>query len=447
MIKGSSIIQNLISFLDASPTAWHAVSNTREQLQQAGFLELPEQTYWDIRPEQRYVVTRNGSSLCAFITPQRIPKRLRLLASHTDSPSLKLKPQPEIRKHHSILLGVEVYGSPLLSSWLNRDLGIAGRVLYTEGQGEIKESLVRLDHYPVTIPQLAIHLDREVNEKGLLLNKQEHLNALAALESSFKEDSFLKALLQEKLHFQQIIAHDLFLFPLEGARLIGYQNTLLAGYRIDSLASVHAALTAFLNHSDPLEDEMKMIIFWDNEEVGSSTAQGAQSPFFSQILERIVESLKGSREDYFCMINRSTCLSIDLAHALHPNYPDKHDPHHQPILGKGIVLKSNAQQRYSTSANSSLPVKMMATLKQLPLQIFASRNDIPCGTTIGPIHASKTGMSTTDIGCSQLSMHSCRELMSCQDHIDMCDLLGSLLQTPHWPEINKLPQYLSHPNN
>jgi aspartyl aminopeptidase len=430
------IIQDLMNFLNDSPTAWHAVSATRHQLQQAGFIELSEQDYWDIQPGQRYVVTRNGSSLCAFITPQRFPQRLRLLASHTDSPSLKLKPQPEIRKHHAILLGVEVYGSPLLTSWLNRDLGIAGRILYTNRHGQIKESLVRLDRYPVIIPQLAIHLDREVNDKGLTLNKQEHLNVLAGLESSFQDkNSFLELLLSEVIDFEQMITHDLLLFPLEKAHLVGYQNSLLSAYRIDSLASVHAALTALLNHLDPLEDEMKMIIFWDNEEVGSHTAQGANSPFFNQTLERILEGFEGTREDYFCLINRSTCISIDLAHALHPNYAEKHDPQHQPILGQGVVLKSNAQQRYASSARSSLPVKMMAALKQLPLQTFVSRNDLPCGTTIGPLQATLTGMPTTDIGCSQLSMHSCRELMACQDHIDMCHLLGSILQTHHWPQI------------
>lgn len=434
-MKNSAIIQNLILFLDTSPTAWHAVAAACNQLQEAGFLELSEQTSWDIQPQQRYVVTRNGSSLCAFITPKHFPKRVRLLASHTDSPGFKLKPQPEIRKHHAILLGVEVYGAPLLSSWFNRDLGIAGRILYTQRHGQIKESLVRLDHYPVTIPQLAIHLDREVNEKGLQLNKQDHLNALAGLESSFKDSSFLESLLREEIDFEQIIAHDLFLFPLEQARLLGYQNSFLAAYRIDSLASVHAALTALLDHSDPLEEEIKMIIFWDNEEVGSQTAQGAQSPFFNQILERIVDGFGGTREDYFCLINRSTCLSIDLAHALHPNYAEKHDPQHQPILGQGVVLKSNAQQRYATSARSSLPIKMMAALKQIPLQMFVSRNDIPCGTTIGPLQAGLTGIQTADIGCGQLSMHACRELMACQDHIDMCHLLGSLLEIHHWPQI------------
>lgn len=435
-MKESAIIQDLIQFIDASPTAWHAVAKMRQLLEPEGFIELSEQDAWDIEPSKRYFVIRNGSSLCAFVTPNRLPKRLRLIASHTDSPSFKLKPQPEIRKHRGILLGTEVYGSPLITSWLNRDLGIAGRVLYTDLQGAIKESLVCLDRHPVIIPQLAIHLDREVNEKGLILNKQEHLYALAGLESNYPEKiPFLHSLLKEVIRFKEIMAHELFLYPLEKAQIIGYGDALLSAYRIDSLSSVHAALTALIHQSDPLDDELKMAIFWDNEEVGSQTAQGAQSPFFTQILERILNGFKGTREDYFCLINRSTCISIDLAHALHPNYGEKHDPHHQPILGQGIIIKNNAQQRYATSARSSLPIKMIAALKQIPLQHFVGRNDMPCGTTIGPLQASQTGMATMDIGCGQLSMHSCRELMACQDHIDMTLLLEALFEARQWPEV------------
>ncbi len=429
----SPLIKDLLTFLYASPTAWHAVSTMLSQLKQNSFHELPEQETWSIAPGQGYVVTRNGSSLCAFVTPHRLPRRLRLLASHTDSPSFKLKPQPEIRKNQALLLGVEVYGSPLLSSWLNRDLGLAGRILYIDRQKNIREKLVRLDKHPLTIPQLAIHLDREVNERGLQLNKQEHLNVLVGLERSFPTRSILEALLRDEIDFEQLLGHDLFLFPLEKPSLLGYQDAFIAAYRIDSLSSVHAALTALLQQPEPLEEEIKMVIFWDNEEVGSQSAQGAESPFFSQILERILTAFSATREDYFCLLNKSTCISIDLAHALNPNYAEKHDPQHQPILGQGVVLKSNAQQRYATSARSSLPIQMAAASKNLSLQKFVSRNDIPCGTTIGPLQAYSTGMATVDIGCGQLSMHSCRELMACQDHIDMCELLKGLLNAPEWP--------------
>ena len=435
-MKTTHLIQDFIDFLDASPTAWHAVATMRDRLLKEGFTELSEKNQWNIEPAKRYFVTRNGSSLCAFITPKTLPKQLRLLASHTDSPGFKLKPNPEIRKHGAILLGVEVYGSPLLTSWLNRDLGIAGKVIYYDRNKEIKESLVRLDEFPVIIPQLAIHLDREVNDKGLALNKQEHLNALAGLESSLKENSsYFESILRKAIDFEQIIAHDLFLYPLDKGRLAGYDNRLLSSYRIDSLSSVHAALTALIANPTPLNDQMKMTIFWDNEEVGSHTAQGADSPFFKETIERILHYYQATKEDYFRLIHRSTCISIDLAHALHPNYPDKHDPLHRPMLGQGVVIKNNAQQRYATSASSSFPIKVIANLKKISLQTFVSRNDVGCGSTIGPLQATLAGMATIDIGSGQLSMHSCRELMACQDHLDMCNLLEALLDKDEWPEI------------
>lgn len=426
----SLVISDFIDFLNHSPTAWHAVRAMTNKLAKEKFLILDERAHWNIQPGCRYSVTRNGSTLCAFTTPHKIPKRLRLFASHTDSPGFKLKPQYEIKRNKAILFGVEIYGAPLITSWLNRDLGIAGRILYYNQRGEIQERLVRLDKYGVTIPQLAIHLDREVNDKGPLLNKQEHLNVLAGLEEQTKQEStLLERWLSQEIDLHQLISHDLFLFPLEKAALLGNEHQLIAAYRIDSLASVHAALTAFLKNPSPLDDEIKMVIFWDHEEIGSQTSQGADSPFFTQVIERLMDAYRGTKEDYFCMLNRSICVSIDLAHGLHPNYPEKHDLQHQPILGQGVVLKNSAQQRYATQGVSSLPILHAAKLKQIPLQHFVSRNDIPSGSTIGPLHASRTGIPTVDIGSGQLSIHSCRELMACQDHISMCRLLEELMTT------------------
>lgn len=389
---------------------------------------MPENSRWEISPGNKYIAVRNGTSLCAFCTPRRMPTKIRLLASHTDSPGLKLRPRAEIARHNAILLGVEVYGSPLLTSWLNRDLGIAGSVLFRNSKGELEESLVKIDKTPVTIPQLAVHLDREVNDKGLQLNRQEHLNAIAAIGETEFERPFLETLLREDLELEQLIAHDLFLYPLEKSRLIGYKESLLAGYRIDSLASVHAALTALLHESEPHQDELKMAVFWDHEEVGSQSSQGAGSTFFAETAERILNCLGGTREDYFLMLNNSLCLSIDLAHALHPNYAERHDPRHMPYLGQGVVLKSNAQQKYATNARTLKPIFSAAGMDQLHLQHFSSRGDMPCGSTIGPIHACQTGMPTADIGCGQLSMHSCRELMACQDHLDLCQLLENIFR-------------------
>lgn len=430
MTTSATLIPDLLSFLDAAPTAWHAVAVTVKKLKEQGFQELKEEDAWKLEPGGRYFVIRNGSSLCAFTLPRGNADSVTILASHTDSPSLKLKPHPEIRKQNMILFGVEVYGSPLLSSWLNRDLGLAGRVVYQDDEDHIRESLVTLDKHPLVIPQLAIHLDREINDKGLILNKQEHLSALAAIDQDNPPIPYLEKLLKEMIPLKTLSSFELFLYPLEKARLIGWDKEMISSYRIDSLGSVHAALTAFLKVEENKQDHINMIIFWDNEEVGSSTSQGAGSPFLPETVERITLALKKTREDYFRLLRRSFCVSIDLAHAWHPNYPEKHDAQHQPLMGKGIVLKTNAQQKYASDSRSFAIVDIMAKKAKIPLQTFVNRNDMGAGSTIGPILATLTGIPTVDIGSCQLSMHSSRELTSCQDHLAMVDLLMTILKEP-----------------
>lgn len=416
-----SHISSLLNFLDESPTAWHAIENIEKTLKAHKFLKLEESEPWTLKAGGRYYVTRNGSTLAAFILPQKKAIKMTVAAAHTDSPALKIKPNGEYRKENMTMLGLEVYGGPLLSSWLNRDLGIAGRVAHLDKKGDVKISLVKCADQPVVIPQLAIHLDREVNEKGLLLNKQEHLPALAALD--YQGNSYLEQLLKKQISFKSLLGHDLFLYPLEKAKLVGAASEMIASYRFDNLGSVHAALTGLIENDKPSPDTIRMAIFWDNEEVGSGTAQGAESPFFAHTLERIL--IANTREEYFRIISQSLCLSIDQAHALHPNYAAKHDPQHHPLLGKGIVIKHNAQQRYATDAEGEAQLRALCLKNKIPLQSFVSRSDIPCGSTIGPLHARATGMKTVDIGCPQLSMHSCRELAACSDHLAMCLLVGA----------------------
>lgn len=418
-------IQDILTFLNASPTAWHAVDVVSQRLTHNGFEELKEGDVWKIKSGGQYFVTRNGSSICAFKVPLTQPNNIHVAASHTDSPALKLKPNAEYRVQNMVMIGVEVYGSPLLTSWLNRDLGIAGRIVYQDVSGKIKETLVRLDDHPVIIPQLAIHLDRLVNDQGVQINKQLHLAALAAVDPKEPQTGYLDEIIKEKVRgYQSLLGSDLFLYPLEPASLLGAYQQLIASYRIDSLLSVHAILTAFLQTKMNSSPSLKMMIFWDNEEVGSETAQGAGSPFFTQVLERLTLALGLSREDYLRLLSQSLCLSIDLAHALHPNHPEKHEPYHQPLLNRGIVIKTNAQQRYASNAQSSALIGDICKKNQIPFQHFVSRSDMPCGTTIGPIFANKTGIPTVDIGIPQLSMHSAREIASCQDHLDMQILLS-----------------------
>lgn len=411
------------SFLANSPTAYQACLEVQKKLLAQGFSELKEKDLWKLKKGGSYFCLRGGS-LIAFILPSSTLQEAVILASHTDSPALKLKPNAEFIKEGMVMWGVEVYGAPLLSSWLNRDLGVAGKILYTDKKGTLHDGLVNFKAAPCTIPQVAIHLDREVNEKGLLLNKQEHLTALASLQ---EKPNYLLSLLKEELPIKELLAHDLFLYPLEEPSFIGSHHEMCAGYRMDSLASVYAITTAFLEHSDKSDQTLRMIALFDHEEIGSRTASGAESPFFSHILERIALHFKLDRDAYLRLIPHSTCLSVDLGHSVHPNYAEKHDPHHKPKLGSGILIKTHAQKKYATDLTSIKKVLAAIKKEKIPYQMIASRNDIPSGSTIGPIHAALTGIPTVDIGIGQLSMHSARELIATQDLVALKMLLSSMV--------------------
>lgn len=426
--QDKSALNELLKFLDRSPTAWHAVENVETELKKAGFHQLQESETWTVKPGGKYYAIRNGSSLCAFVMPKKEIQSARIVAGHTDSPGFKLKPNAEFRKENMVMLGVEVYGGPLITSWLNRDLGIAGRVAFLDSHGTIQQTLVRLDKHPVVIPQLAIHLDRKVNEEGLLLNKQEQLAAIAALSNETeKAKSYLEVCLKEQFSFKELLSYDLFLFPLEPAAFVGFQQQMIAAYRIDSLMSVHGIVKAMCQ-ADAVPNELKVVTLCDNEEIGSETAQGAASPFLLQILERITIASAMSREDYLRLLRHSLCVSVDLAHAVHPNYSDRHEPRHPIKMQHGIAVKYNAQHRYASDALSAAPIIALCKKHNIPVQQFVARGDIAAGTTIGPIYAHTTGIPTVDIGSPQLSMHSCRELSSCQDYLDMATLLKECLK-------------------
>ena len=423
--------EDLIQFLNASPTAWHAVDEMRQRLTKAGFTYLEENEAWKLTKGGKYFVSRGGSSLAVFQLPKENPKSAFILGAHTDSPALKIKPNAEFLKENMLMIGVEIYGGPLITSWLNRDLGIAGRAVGLDQKGRVQTRLVRIEQFPLQIPQLAIHLDRSVNEQGVLLNKQEHLAALAALD--IKPDKvthkthYLENLLKKECQFTSILSHELFLYPLEAPRFLGNEQQMLSSYRLDNLGGVHAALYSLLQPSKTSKENLKMAIFWDNEEIGSHTFKGASSPFLPQILERICLALELGREDYFQLIAKSQCLSIDLVHALHPNYPEKHEARHLTLMNQGIVIKTNAAQRYAGDAISVAQVVDICQKEKIPYQYFVSRNDITSGTTIGPITANLTGIPTVDVGFAQLSMHSTRELCACQDHVDMCRFLKAFI--------------------
>ncbi|MDF2577230.1 MAG: putative aspartyl aminopeptidase [Chlamydiales bacterium] len=416
-------VTSFLNFLDHAPTAYHAVSQMQKDLNEAGFEQLDERQKWHIQSGKKYYTIRNGASLCAFITPEQAPKKMLIVAAHTDSPALKLKPNAEQHKGGMLTLGVEVYGGPLLSSWVNRDLAIAGKVYYLNPHGQTEQRLIHLKNFPVIIPQLAIHLDRKVNDEGLVLNKQEQLPALASLNASqFPEGKYIETLLKEELKCSQILSSDLYLTPLEPARLIGYEQELVSSYRIDNLLSTYAGFQALLMQPSG-SNTIKIGVYFDHEEIGSESRQGAASPFLSDVHQRVMYSLGCDFESQICIKQSSLCLSVDGAHGLHPNHLHMHDNRHTCNMGKGIVIKTNAQQRYASDAQTIAYIQSLALQYQIPIQYYSHRADLPCGSTIGPITAAKTGIPTVDLGVAQLSMHSIREIAACQDYLSLIKLL------------------------
>ena len=422
-----NLTEDLLQFLENAPTAFHAVEEIKKKLLKQGFKALSEGQEWKLKQAGSYFIAKEGS-IVAFQMPHKEIKQNLILASHTDSPSFKLKPNASFVKEGLVMLGLEPYGGIMLNSWLNRDLGIAGKVLFQNRQGKIQESLINITD-AVTIPQLAIHLDRKVNEEGLLLNKQEHVTALAAIHKG-KDDgaTFLQELCKLQLPIKELLAHTLFLYPLEKPSLTGYKGEFISAYRLDSLASVHAIASAFLNKQKTSSHTLKMVAFWDHEEIGSNSTTGADSPFFSSILERIILASGGNRESFLQLLSQSLCISVDLIHAVHPNYADRHDAQHKPKLGQGIVIKTHAQKRYATDIQSARPLIQAAKSAKIPYTMYACNNNIQSGTSIGPIQAALTGISTVDIGISQLSMHAARELIATKDHLSLVGLLETLLE-------------------
>lgn len=412
-------LSDLKAFLDGSPTSWHATKQMSERLAFKEFQSLDEGSAWELQRGKSYFVHRDGA-LCAFRLPLKRPKRIVLFASHTDSPALKLKPSPLMRKENMLQLGVEVYGAPLLSSWLNRDLYLAGRVVILKANGSVEEQLISLTDQVLCIPQLAIHLDREVNEKGLLLNKQEHLIPILGIDSP---ETSLEGLIKQQVPCEKVLAHDLMLVPKEGAAFIGLHQEMIASYRLDNLAGAYATLSALISLQEPPPDVLQMALFFDHEEVGSISREGAASSFAMDIIDR----LQLSAEEKRMFKSKSLCVSIDMAHALNPNYAAKYDPQHAPLLGGGVVLKYNANQKYASSAPSAAHIAKACHDLNLPLQCYTARSDAPCGSTVGPILAQTLGIHTVDVGCAGLSMHSIREIIAQRDYLDLVRLLTHLL--------------------
>jgi aspartyl aminopeptidase len=422
-----SHIESFLSFLQACPTSWHCVKEVESTLSSHSFQALQEKELWEMEKGGKYFVSRGGS-IASFCLPKKAPSQIRILAAHTDSPSLKLKPNPLLADNSMARLEVEVYGSPILHSWLNRDLALAGRVFFKNKKGEIEEKLLFLDEAPLIIPELAIHLQRDVNEKGPPLNKQEHLMPIFPLMGHENSLPSLETLLRKHCDYPSLLSFDLFLVPLEAPRLLGPHQDWIASYRLDNLVSVHAAMTAMINYTP--SSTLPLSIFWDHEEVGSKSWEGADSSFLADVLTRVRHFYKMTDEEFLVLKRNSLCLSLDMAHGLNPLHAHKHDPNHQPILGKGIVLKHNANLRYASTAQTLAQALLIGKKAKLPLQYFVNRSDMPCGSTVGPFITASSGIPTVDLGCAQLSMHSAREIIAKDDYLDCITFLKEALKKP-----------------
>lgn len=414
------IVNDFLSFLRESPTVWHAAKEIKTRLEENGFSPLDEKDAWHLEEKKGYFVLRDGA-VFAFRMPAKFPEKVLLAASHTDSPALKLKPEPDLESKGIFQLSTEVYGSPLLHTWLDRDLCLAGQVATSPSS----ISLVHLETHPLIIPSIAPHLERTLVEKGLHIQKQDHLKPVFSLSSSTPS---ISNLLSKHLN-SPILAFDLFLVPLEKPAFLGYKHEFLSSYRLDNLSSAHASLQALL-HAAPSNHTIQAAVFWDHEEIGSTSYTGAKSDFAHQILERICLHCKIERESFMRLKAKSLCISSDVAHGFHPNFAEKFDPKNTPHLGKGIVFKCSAEQKYATTLLASSPLLHLCKEQNIPHQSLTSRSDIPSGSTIGPLMAASLGIPTIDIGVPILAMHSIRETIAIEDQKALYTLLKAAFGAP-----------------
>ncbi|MEO0443375.1 MAG: M18 family aminopeptidase [Pseudomonadota bacterium] len=405
--------QGLLDFLSQSPTPFHAVNTMSEQLLAAGYEALRESDSWVLSSGKGYFITRNDSSIIAFhYCPQASQSGMPMVGAHTDSPCLKVKPKPEITKHGYWQLGVETYGGVLLNPWFDRDLSLAGRVSYQTTAGTLSSSLVDFRRPLAIIPSLAIHLHRDANDNNKI-NAQQHLPPiLTQLPEGDSQD--FRELLQHYLHQQgttdcdKVMDYELCFYDTQAPQIIGLHNEFIASARLDNLLSCYVGLQALLSTDKNIP---ALLVCNDHEEVGSASACGAQGPMLDQCLQRLFPDT----EQRIRMIDQSMMISADNAHGIHPNYSDKHDQHHGPLLNQGPVIKVNANQRYATNSHTSSLFKHLCEQAKVPVQEFVTRSDMGCGSTIGPITATEIGIKTLDLGVPTFAMHSIRELAGIND--------------------------------
>jgi len=419
--RARNLAQDLLGFLDDSPCCFHAAAAIEAKLQAAGFTPLDEGERFALQPGDRRFVTRHGSATIAIIAGTQKPSAagFRLAGAHTDSPGFKLKPSPETVSDGLVRLGVEVYGGPLRVTWMDRDLGLCGRVILKGDGDEIETRLYRGTGAPITLPNVALHMNRTANDEGLKINPQTELAPiLGTVEGGLPEQGAVRALLARELDIDAgvIIDFDLFLYDTQPASLGGEAGEFVRSGRLDDLGMCHAGISALLASAGESTATTRLMVCIDSEEVGSTTAEGARSNFLPNTLERAAYALGDDREGYLAALALSRLVSADNAHARHPGYASKSEPQHAPRINGGPVIKVHASRAYATDAYSAAFFEQSCERAGVPCQRFVNRSDVKSGGTIGSMTAAQLGMPTADVGSPQFAMHSVRETAGILDH-------------------------------
>jgi len=408
-------ITDLLAFLDSSSSRFHAGDQIITRLVEAGFAALDERSPFKLKKGGKYFIQRQGTAILAFVIGSQplVKAGFNLAASHLDSPSLKLKTGTVKVDKGVVKCGVEVYGSPIISTWIDRELSVSGKVILKTPKG-YKTELVASKEPVAIIPNTAIHLNRKLNE-GFEYNKQTQLQAILSVKGEGDNPLYTYLAKILKINATQIAECELYLHDAKPATLIGLEKEMLAAQGLDNLAMTHAILSALITADMPKQTAVG--IFYDHEEIGSTTPQGADSSLLGEILERLCLSQSPSREDFYLALRHSFLISADMAHAWHPSYADKYEPDYSPLMNQGPVIKVNANHRYASVAESILRFRQLCESAKVPCQKFLVRSDMPCGSTVGPIVAAALGLEAVDIGNPIWAMHSIRETGGTQDHL------------------------------
>lgn len=421
--------QHLLNFIDNSPSPSHAVHSMVTELKAADFIQLNETEAWNLKIAGRYYVVRDDSSLIAFIVGQNPLAGFKIAGAHTDSPTLKIKPNPVLASDGLLRLGVEIYGGAILATFSDRDLSLAGRVSY-KNDNKIKTQLIRFEQALLRLPNLAIHLNRNVNEDGLKLQKQNELPLiLSQIAKTQLPDDYFATWLQQTFDIQgKVLSWDLNVYDTQKGSFWGANNEFITNSQLDNLASCHAIITALLQNTVSNPDNTLVCGFFDHEEIGSESHKGADGNFLENVLQRIVLATEHTAQHYLTALANSFMISADMAHAYQPNFPSVYDSCHKLLINQGIVIKSNANQRYSTNSYSEALFIDCCEKINVPYQHYSHRNDLACGSTIGPMTASRLGIHTVDIGSPLWAMHSIRESAGVFDHHYMIQALTAFFK-------------------